>query len=133
MLNSKIYNPDKVWMLISEVYKKSVDSDQWSFREICIDLDLPQTYGTVINQETEWLTNKRWVTIVPRKTWVESLINRVREYHKNSNNSVSERKLRDGQQELFYERLMIHMSDPVIPLKEALVLVCDELVIFKNP
>lgn len=83
MLNSKLYNPDSVWAFLQDLWVASTPGSdvKWSFSGLCKEHGLHQVYGTVIVQETNWLTDEgEWKTIAPRKVWIPELISRVKNY-----------------------------------------------------
>ena len=83
MLNSKLYNPDNVWAFLQDLWEASKPGSKinWSFSGLCKKHSLHQVYGTVINQETNWLSDEgEWQNIAPRKNWVQPLIAKVKNY-----------------------------------------------------
>jgi len=140
MLNSQLYDPEKVWAFLQELYEVSSKSSDWSFSQLCKKHELPQSYGTVINQETQWLKDKRWAfTLKPKLAFINILINKVKAYHAKSQRNHYERKERVEQQKAFNELVFnifnateIFGSERIKQIQNDLIDLCDEFVIFKD-
>ena len=140
-----MYDKDIVWDLLLELYEiSSVDSinydEKWSFKKLCEKHGLPQTYGTIINNNTAWLKDGKWDTILPRKVWMNILIEEVKKYHSRSNDNWANRKLRKDQQESFNESIQGLMDESRHQDRsldrhqffKKLTKLCDSFVIFKD-